>query len=371
MSVVEHAIALDAIPQVLRWEDEEATAVRVHDGWASLIRERLHAFVDELRDGDAAAAVRVAAALETLPEESLERLLLAPETTCRIFWRSRGDTPALARFLERAAGAEAVRIGLTETAEAGTWTALGDFCAAPRVQAPVIPEFPTLDLDSPAARIVDLTGERYTVETARAPLAGAARALVLERLAEVSKALPAAGDVVAWFVSRFTKVLILQRDDEQPFSSGSNGQFVGRSVVANPQLEGIDGAVIADAVVHEAIHALLYMQELRRPWVLDETLYDTTPRAVSPWSGRELPLRPFLQACFVWYGLLNFWARVDAAGVFEESVRRGLLLRAAAGFLGDPLRLQLQPYRGTLRDEVVVAIDAMQDDVADCFGGSP
>jgi hypothetical protein len=366
MSVLDRAIPLDAIPQVLRWEDEEETARRVHDGWASLARQRLALFVDELRDRDAAA--RLAAALTLLPPASLERLLLAPETTFRLFWRSHGEAPAVAQFLEHAAGAEAARTGTGAAAGAEGWTALGDFCAEPPAEAPVVAGMPVLDLDSPAARAVDLTGARYTVDAPRAPLAGAGRALVLERLTEVGAALPAGGDFVAWFVSHFTKVLILQRDDAQPFSSGSNGQFVGRSVVANPHVEGIDAAVLADAVVHEAIHAALYMQELQRPWVLDEQLYDPTPRAVSPWSGRELPLRPFLQACFVWYGLLNFWARVHAADALVGSSRRDLLLRAAAGFLGDPLRVQLEPYRDALRDEVVTAVEAMQEDVVACFG---
>ena len=78
----------------------------------------------------------------------------------------------------------------------------------------------------------------------------------------------------------------------------------------------IDYLDIAEALVHEAIHSLLYMQERCHPWVPAE-LYAPVPRVVSPWRGRNLALRPFLQACFVWYGILQFWGKATTTGTLR------------------------------------------------------
>jgi len=160
------------------------------------------------------------------------------------------------------------------------------------------------------------------------------------------------------FVVRFTKVLIVQEDHAEPFSSGSNGDYVGRTVISNPD-EAAE-ADLADAIVHEAIHSLLYMQEEQQPWIFHPNLFEPTPRVVSPWSGRKLPLRPYLQACFVWYGLLNLWASACQKKVFETERSHFLFKRAAVGFLGESLSARVADYRSEISSDVLGSIDEMQ-----------
>ena len=125
--------------------------------------------------------------------------------------------------------------------------------------------------------------------------------------------------------------------------------------------------MIADAIVHEAIHALLYMQEQKKPWVHDPDLYGPAVRTLSPWSGNPLPLRPFMQAAFVWYGLLQFWTRALARGAFSPACARQRMAQAASGFLGPSLLEQVAPYRAGVADDVLLTIDRMQQQVKQAF----
>jgi hypothetical protein len=359
------AVRLDEVPEVLRWQDGADLLDRVHGWWSTETLQRLDHLLLRLTTAQAA---EVEATVEALDPAAGERLLEAPETTFRLWW---SENPAeVGSFIVRGAAAERACAGRQPAAEGPLWTARGDFAMLTDgrvVRAPVISGLPTLDFGSPAGCALDLTGERYTIAEPRTPLDERERGIVVDRLRNLADQMPAASACVARFVERFTKALILQPDPGEPFSSGSNGQFVGRSAIGNPQLPTVDAAVLADALLHEAIHSFLYMQELSRSWVLDPALYDAVPRVTSPWTQRRLPLRPFLQACFVWYGLLNFWARAHAAGAFDETRRLQLLERAAAGFIGDRLVGALKPYRAACRDEVLVAVDEMQSDVSRCL----
>ena len=66
-----------------------------------------------------------------------------------------------------------------------------------------------------------------------------------------------------------------------------------------------DTEVLADGVVHEAIHGLLFLEQLDKEWADDWTTL-SAGTAQSPWTGRVLPAGAYLEACFVWYGLVNF-----------------------------------------------------------------
>jgi HEXXH motif-containing protein len=230
------------------------------------------------------------------------------------------------------------------------------------VLGPQVAELMPLDFDSPYSRLLDLTGDAYLVPDPRPPLAGDELEEVLDRLATVRSALAATSPLLLRFVVRFTKVLILQKDSTQPFSSGSNGDYVGRSVIANPQVAST--AALADAVVHEAIHSLLYMQEEQQPWVLDQSLYTPTPCVVSPWSGRTLPVRPFVQACFVWYGLANFWAMAASSGGFEPAHAQPFFARAVSGFLKGSLLDRLGAHQPSISVNILECIHEMQARIA-------
>src|SRR5262249_33229675 len=108
-----------------------------------------------------------------------------------------------------------------------------------------------------------------------------------------------------------------------------------------------------DSMVHEAIHGFLYMHECVEPWVRGYSLYTDEGAIISPWSGNLLPVRPFMQACFVWYGLAMSWARHIGVNVFEQERTYCLLGRALNGVRGSSLADLLKPWQAEIRPESV------------------
>ena len=91
----------------------------------------------------------------------------------------------------------------------------------------------------------------------------------------------------------------------------------------------MDTGALADALVHEAIHAILYSIECSNP------LVSAAPAGLlirSPWSGNSLSIRTYLHACFVWYGLAKFWHAALPAEVFPAERVKQLLAKALSGF---------------------------------------
>jgi len=138
--------------------------------------------------------------------------------------------------------------------------------------------------------------------------------------------------------------------------SFSNKPAIGRMGLANSHSSEWSVSKIADAIVHEAIHALIYKIELINSLYVDDTMESEPVTAVSPWSGRTLRLHSFLHACFVWFGLWNFWSLASR----EESEAVELKATAANGFLiGHPLSCVPDAALARVRPEVRTAIDEM------------
>jgi len=125
-------------------------------------------------------------------------------------------------------------------------------------------------------------------------------------------------------------------------------------------------------VVHEAIHGLLYRDALGQPWVGGEAA-DDAPRLASPWTGRVLPVRPFLEAACVWFGLAHLWALASQApaGTFPPGAARGRLVRAARGFAQGSLADRARPWWPAIRPDVLDAVDTLQKQVVGALVGAP
>jgi HEXXH motif-containing protein len=198
----------------------------------------------------------------------------------------------------------------------------------------------------------------------------AERQVTLERLKAAQCGIASTGEHLLEFVKVFNKVVIPQKDLDTPsiICSGSSGQYIGRSVITNPHIWNVDEVDIAEALVHEAIHALLYMQEQKKAWVLDDDLYNQTVRTVSPWTGNLLPLRSYLQAAFVWFGLLHFWSQAMIVSTFERARIRQRMTRAASGFLSKPLDQQICDYTDRICPILLKTVCYMQEEVIRAFG---
>jgi hypothetical protein len=355
--------SIRAMPDVLTWHGIEDVLDTIHESWQAHIGGVLDRF---LRSGapvtDAIGSqLRV---LRSVDQSAYDGLLLAPETVFRLLPGRPSSIHETLEFLRRSVSAEMALAGASEPQQEELWTAVGDACITVDGEVrrfAAVEGLMPIDADSPHSRDIDLTGDEYRIPTPRPPMSPDELYRTLEQLAAIRDALPATSPILLPFVTRFTKVLVLQKDESQPFSSGSNGDYVGRSVIANPhKVQDVD---LADAVVHEAIHALLYMQEEQQPWVLAPELWEPIPRTVSPWSGRPLPIRQFLQACFVWYGLLHLWALAGQHGSFANPRLRQLFKRAAGGFVRGSLASILEPYAGGLTEDIVATVVEMQDRV--------
>lgn len=333
---------IPAMPAVLQWgEDGIATMIAVHDSYADLLADRLGRTIGRGMAEGIAGAARLHELTAALPVAAMTQFLFAPETSSRLLWPRLYDP----------AGAMAFLVASAEAAQAGP---------APVAQ---IAGLAPIDFDSAAALHCDLNGVELRLARPRTPLAAAEQAVVLDRIGVAMAAIRASAPAAELMVGLFAKLWLVQPDPDAPhsFSSGTSGQFVGRAVLANAHLATTGVDHIADALVHEAIHGLLYMQEQQRPWVRDDALYGGTLHTVSPWTGTRLPLRPYMQAAFVWYGLAQFWIlALQAEHGIARAACTARLAMALSGFLKGDLTDQLAPFADRIAPELIDAIATMQ-----------
>ena len=360
---------IGAFPRMLSWNDEsDALGESLHRSYYERMLDLLGAAVARCSILDAGAAHRALAALRALDDAALERLALAPETTARLT-RRESDGSTL-DFLEMSAAAELRRSGRPVAYAGECISALGDYrwtaqgfgkssdlrCGIP------------LDVDSPYAAAVDMSGLDRDPVPPRPLYSSDEGRKVVEKIDTAFEAIAACSGPAAAFVRRFTKVIVAQADPERPaeFSSGSNGYYIGRTFLANAERDHVEVERLADALVHEAVHSALYMDELAVPWVTRE-LRNASPQVTSPWSGRALGIRQFLQACFVWYALVSFWAQAILTGAFNRRNAGAMLARASKGF-HDALIPRLAPWESSIEPQVLAAVRTMRSFVARAAG---
>jgi hypothetical protein len=363
---------IEKMPEVLQWGDDRNVLTRVHDAYVSLLSERLGYILGMLQKS-AHGSAQLRDLVLGLPDDGLQRLLTAPETCYRLLWTPQHTPESLHDFLESSALAEARRLNESVELKGEVWTALGDARFRPGEEpwyAPSIPGMSPLDFDSPHACFLDLEGRILPrLPQPRLPLEGQERQVSLKRLQSAHNAIQQTSALVSGFVNLFNKVLILQRDPDLPttMTSGSAAQYIGRSVLANPQLESVDVVEVVEGIVHEAIHSLLYMQEQQKAWVYTQDLYGPTIRTVSPWTGTPLPLRPYLQASFVWYGLFHFWALTIQSDTLNRRRVRERMHRAAIGFLRTPLLKQISQHTRDICPDLLDAVQTLQRNIKQAF----
>src|SRR5262249_59274970 len=104
----------------------------------------------------------------------------------------------------------------------------------------------------------------------------------------------------ARLVALLTRVIMPRHDSVHPGfdASGSIRTTIGRTALNNPHGPKVTVPQLVSSLVHEAIHAYLYIEERSQPLVTDwDRAFDAT--AASPWTGTTLSLPTYLHACFV------------------------------------------------------------------------
>jgi hypothetical protein len=305
----------------------------------------------------------LASTVNQLSDSSCRRLALAPEMTRRVLFSEATQT-ATDDFLPCSVAVEAALEGFGAAPSTPSWSALGDVLLKPDGTAawwPQIPGAMPLDFGSKWANRIDLSGREEFARRPRRSFTAAEIIAVRERMAEALTGLRAASETAMRVAVRATNVLVLQVDPDTPsvVSSGTSGRYIGRSFITNPHLPSAPVESLAEAVLHEAIHGLLYRDQRARAWVSGKAA-EEIDRLRSPWTGRVLPIRAFLEACCVWYGLVHLWALALDAGVFVRSVAEQHLGRSVRGFLGASLVDLVKPWDTDIRPDVIEALDALQ-----------
>jgi hypothetical protein len=165
------------------------------------------------------------------------------------------------------------------------------------------------------------------------------------------------------FVKTFTRIIHIRKSpDGVPPGSSSNLLRNGATVLRGVELEEINVYDVAEFILHEAIHHCLYIYEiLEKEFVCEHNGLRPMNLAIeSPWSANRIAVDSFCHACFVWYGLYNFWHSIDSNAV-EVKLKRHV---SAEGFLKPvPLSNFLTIHGLGMGIELEECLREMQNDV--------
>jgi hypothetical protein len=295
-----------------------------------------------------ARADRARATLDGLDDATLVRILGAPEVSRAVAHYHSTPDPALLDELEGWFAVEAVRGDPGATLEVPRWSALGDR-RIPGPDRDATDDWGVrgalvaaschgivIDFDSPPARRTPPSSEHRAIRM-EAPVAMAAadRRTAIDKLEAALAALAATCPPAYQLVTTLTRVIMPRQDSVHPtfYTSGSIRTTIGRTALNNPHTPGVTIAQLVSSLVHEAIHAYLYIEERARPLVTDwDRAFDTT--AASPWTGTTLSLPTYLHACFVWYGLRALWRLPALVAYVGDETAHAERTKAERGFAG-------------------------------------
>ena len=360
---------LTQIPLMLTWRCRDGTAEAIYTHYLRHAGRSLNAWLAQALP-DAAAVPpeeRPLQLYEGLPARSRERFLTAPETYRRIIRRPEPPRRGRVAFVLNSLWAEYCLLKPEGFAVSEPlWTALGDACFTPgdsrgehgtiqQFDAPCLAGKIVVDAVSPYSYVNESAAAAETMHSPQE-----VRGILLgleEAMRGMGLICPAARDLV----TLVTRVLALRKNAADPgrFGSCSWSGHIGKIDLTNAHLERATPAVLANALVHEAIHSLLYMVELFDPFYVDDQKA-VEFRLTSPWSGRTLPASSYLHACFVWFGLWGFWRLARETSVFPAGEVEMCLARASGGFRAGSVVQLLSPVRPYLSLTLLEALEAVE-----------
>lgn len=356
------------LPRTLMWVTDGKEFESVELRYAMTVSKALGCLLARLRTESPGLAESITKRLSQAPKYTIARVLLSPSVSERLLW---GVEPAagiarlleIGQFLESCLGVEEHVQGSHTGSLLPMWGALGDCVLRDAGEVfrwdPVGGRLP-IDLESPDVIAVG-SGPPPEV-LGSTPLAREEQRAALEALTEAHRLVRSGSASLRVLIDNCAKVVVMRKKQSNWFSSFSSCRFVGRITLVNPQI--VDESMIAEALVHEAIHAYLYMQEPTPFWGLNPGVCDEEGVVCSPWTGRSLSLTSYLHACFVWYGLFFFWGQVMCSSLWPtDEVRRGIA-RASCGFMKGALLDYLGPERiGLVQQDVQAAVAELQHNV--------
>jgi len=356
---------LDAVG-ILEWASMSPTLTNWNQEYVQSLRA---SFAKALSDTPANVCDDLADSFELLPTEFQVRFLRAPEVSRRIIPWKDGSAVVDVAALSRLMLATLVEAGVVEPTPTPLWTARGDKQAHERSASPVGETLPvqfSLDQRSPyKIPDIDRGGNTITFASESDVADSVARlAIACEDLRLLSPAFD--------LLQQNVEVVAIRAEIEEPtiFSSGTFSRHIGLVLLTNAHLPNVDRALLMNALVHEAIHCILFIHEvIRAPFLLQGPLAAQT--VISPWSGAALRLHSYIEACFVWFGLFWLWTRFPARSLAERERSDQLRARAFAGFKHRPVTRILANERENIARHVWDALESIESRICDSNQAQP
>ncbi|MBV9761220.1 MAG: hypothetical protein JO340_11705 [Acidobacteriaceae bacterium] len=365
---------LKALSDIFAWKQSDAVLENVGILSYSECLRRVQSLLDFVGLHDSKLCKAMRDSFENLSLSARARFMMAPETVYRISAlrkEAKESIVALVGFLN----AETACGDLTAGRPGQYWTALGDFYYAdgnlcPAAEhgqvrwvadqsfcAPKLAGTIPIDFFSPNvahAKETTLQGRRnYDLE-----LSPEEKFVICERLADAYTRIGEVSEAAAQLIKQFVRVIVPVKSPSG-WGSTSKRSFPGRIMLQG--VERVRPAKIAAALVHEAIHQLLYVLEYVGRFVIIEP----KDRVRSLWSGRVMAVDNFFHACFVWYGLANFWALARNSSAFDSDHVRQALNECLLGFRGENPIDVLKRHPGCVRGDALAIADAFQSRLSD------
>lgn len=362
-------------PSLLRWSGETTLQDDLEPVLVDTVTVRLGRFLQRLGQSDLQRSETLKQQIRELPDSSLMRILTAPQTFYVVTHLFKEDEDLCAQILSDALDAEAFRLGDSRALTHSVWSILGDHYYAMSdpddgaesqeewrwqpdrtYRAPRLSIGMPVDAYSPNARgeLPDVPGTDVDFQPDEVGDA-------VEKLSDTIEAMRVASPETLKTVSRFSRALVIRKDQgpERKFFPSSTRMCIGRPVFRNPHLPGVRPSDLAEALIHESIHAIIDTTELRKSLLLAKDFQ--VPEMQSPWTGRILDTNTYIQACFIWYGLWSFWLKAITTNAFPHNDVLYQLRQSSKGFAAQDVVAPLAD-RG-VRDEVMDALRHVQSDV--------
>lgn len=154
------------------------------------------------------------------------------------------------------------------------------------------------------------------------------------------------------FVVELVRTLFPVADAQNgAFRGSSDMNALGRVVHYNPANKNVSSFELAVSIVHEAVHTFLYMHEEQRPFFFDTDRAHTI-FVRSPWTGRNLHLRGFAHACFVWFAIYHL-LRTSFVHCERHMVRAANKIdNICTGFLSQQFVSSLQALKNETQNDI-------------------
>jgi hypothetical protein len=353
--------------EILTWTQPLDNSDIVYNQFNSLLCQSLTDFEDKELNYQISKLLK-------LPTRSFWRIVTSPDFYQRTIEACKGDLPNLIKFLNDSVLVEDFRYGHSDhSSTLGKWSANGDFYFPGPSQddkwkinelyiSPYLENRIPLDFISFHAR------REMPVEAFRPVQYGEANPFtedeIIQTCLKVQNAfnkIKKSAPIAAEFILKYAKTIVLRKDMKNIdiFQSSSCNGYIGQIVLLNPHLHHVNEELIAESLVHESIHSLMWRAEILNHIIKDPMLSMET--VVSPWSGFELHYYTILQAAFVWYGIANFWKLNLNAGHFDNEKVKFYLSRAKKGFIDRSFLNQVDKHKYNLNDGMYQAFIQLAD----------